>query len=95
MRLRQFLAPVSTDGHQELTLNDSLVEVELEQSGRCPPFDCTWFDYRRSKHEMIIPALMSRVKKRYKGPCLRVKRTDIAPLPCVASQARIRKVFGK
>ena len=43
---------------------------------------------------MIIPALMPRVEERHERAGFRVKRTDIAPLPCIASKASIGKVVG-
>ena len=43
---------------------------------------------------MILPPLASRVERGSERAGFRIKRTDIAPLPGIASKASIGKVVG-
>jgi hypothetical protein len=43
---------------------------------------------------VIIPTLAPRVEETHERAGLRVERTDITPLPCIASKAGIGKVIG-
>jgi hypothetical protein len=43
---------------------------------------------------VIVPTLAPRVEERRERAGFRVNRTDIAPLPCIASKASIGKVIG-
>ena len=43
---------------------------------------------------MIVPTLAPRVEEKRERAGFRVNRTDIAPLPCIASMASIGKVVG-
>jgi hypothetical protein len=77
-----------------LALNNALVEIELKYLRRSFPFSSAWLDYGSSKDEVIIPMLAPRVEETHKHAGLRVERTDIATLPCIASKASIGKVVG-
>lgn len=77
-----------------MPLNNTFIRVELEQSGRYPPFSRQWLDHGSLKHKVILPTLASRVEERLERAGFRIKRTDIAPLPGIASKASIGKVAG-
>jgi hypothetical protein len=49
---------------------------------------------KRLELEVVIPVIASRVEKTHKLTRMRLNRADVAPLPRVAPQAGVRKVYG-
>jgi len=66
--------------------------LSLSNRAVCVALRGEWFDYCSSKNEVIRPAVAPRVEEAYEHAGFGVKGTNIAPLPCIASNASISEV---
>lgn len=87
--MKNRLSRVASSGGQQLPLNNTFVEVELEWSRRCFSLSREWLDYCSLKDEVIIPTVAPRVEEAHERASLGIERTDIATLPRIASKAGI------
>jgi hypothetical protein len=72
---------VAPSAQKNLPFRKSLVEVQLEQSGRHASLRRQRLDEDTTERKMIDPTLAPRVKEAHKFACLSVDRTQIATLP--------------
>jgi hypothetical protein len=83
---------VPTDSCQKLTLHHALVEIEFQKPRRNLPLGCERLDYRSPQYEVIVPTLATRVEETHERSGLKVQRTNIAPLPCIASKTGVGEI---